>query len=706
MAKRKRSKINNKKTKKVLGQEESGLKRSVLQEILAIVLITIGVFIILAFVGVAGNLGNWVLDAIGFLIGRSVLGVPLALFAVAFMLFAQEKYPLRAYNIVGIISFFICLSTILQATLAPNSALDISTIGSYGGVVGYGVYALVSPVLTRWVLVFIFSMLMVISVIVALNARLKNIIGKLLSPIRKNKSGDDDTENSGFKINNLPIRGHIGKNEPESKPEPEAIVAESDQDWKYPPHSLVEAMTTQGDPGNPKVRSDIIKGVFDSFGYQVVMKNLDIGPTVSQYSLVPPAGVKLSKFKELDHNLALALEADQISIEAPIPGKSLVGVQVPNVTSALVRLRDILESEEVKAEKSKLSFVLGRDVGGKIVLNDLASAPHLLIAGATNSGKSVMIHTLLLSLLYRNSPSELKLILIDPKGGVELRPYDSIPHLLAPPIDEPVQAISALQWASAEVERRQKKMREAGVKNIAEYNKHKGIDKMPYIVIVIDELANLMLDAPKDIERLISRLAAIARASGIHLVLATQRPSVNIVTGTIKANIPTRIALTTTQRVDSQTIIDAPGAEKLLGKGDMILMSPSFIKPLRLQGAFVSHDEVKGVVNFLKAQREPQYNEEVLAQAVRIKGFSSSLPSGDGYDDDELYPRALELIIQQNKASTSLLQLHLKIGYPRAASIMLLLEERGAITPADGAKPRKVLVDSIEQGSGGDSEPE
>ncbi len=401
--------------------------------------------------------------------------------------------------------------------------------------------------------------------------------------------------------------------------------------------------------------------------------------------------------------MALALSAEQVRIEAPIPGKSLVGVEVPNATRSTVRLKDILASDEIKSKKGKLNFVLGRDVNGTIISSDLDIAPHLLIAGSTGTGKSVMINTLLLSLLYRNSPSELKLILVDPKR-VELSLYDEIPHLLCPVVYEPDRAISALKWAVAEMERRLKLLHEHRRKDIGEYNSMKNVDKMPFIVIVIDELADLMQKARKDMDSLIAQIAAMARASGIHLVLATQRPSVDVITGVIKNNVPTRIALTTSSQIDSRTIIETAGAEKLLSKGDMLFYSPAFLKSKRIQGVFVENEEISKVVKFLKDQKEPQYNEEVLAQAVKIKGLASSFGGDDG--DDAEVTEAAEIVIQAGKASASLLQRRMRVGYAKAARLIDMLEEKGVVGPPDGARPRQVLVDSPGELNGGNSETE
>jgi S-DNA-T family DNA segregation ATPase FtsK/SpoIIIE len=709
MAKPKRGRPpkNKKQTKKDNPEQEAGLKHSVIKEILAIILITIAVFIILALVGVAGSLGRWVTDGIKFMVGQSVYVVPIALFGISYMLFAQEKHPLKTHNLVGIISFFICFSTILQALLGPNVSFDMSTVGNYGGAIGWGIYALVSPILTRWVLVFIFAMLTIISVIVSANARLKSIVQKVL-PSRKN-SEDAGEADKGFVINNhsLPIKGTIGGDKPkEEEKEPTGpIVASHDEEWKYPLTSLLEATTTQADPGDVNANSKKIKSVFEDFGYDVDMKGVDVGPTVSQYALKPPTGVNLAKFNSLDKNIALALEAEQVRIEAPIPGKSLVGIEVPNKKNSIIRLKDIIASDEVTSSKSKLNFVIGRDVNGQIFTADLDKAPHMLIAGATGSGKSVMINTLIVSLLYRNSPSELKLIMVDPKR-VELSFYNDIPHLLTPVIHDAPKTISALKWATAEMQRRLTLLSEHKKRDIAEYNKQKGIDKMPYIVIIIDELADLMLVAAKDLDNLIVSIAQMARAVGIHLVLATQRPSVNVITGTIKANVPTRIALYTSSQIDSRTIIDTAGAEKLLGKGDMLFSSPSFVKPKRVQGVYLSDDEVTKVVKYLKAQREPQYNEEVLAQSAKSSGTPGMGGGGMEGEDDELFESAAELVLQNGKASATLFQRRLRVGYPKAARLIDLLEDRGVIGPADGSRPREVLISSMDELNGGNSESE
>jgi S-DNA-T family DNA segregation ATPase FtsK/SpoIIIE len=450
-----------------------------------------------------------------------------------------------------------------------------------------------------------------------------------------------------------------------------------------------------------KANAATIQQTLESFGINVTMAEVNVGPTVTQYTFTPPAGVKLNKITGLDTNLALSLAAHPIRIEAPIPGKSAVGVEIPNKSIAMVRLRGVLETADWKKEEAPLTFALGRDVSGLPMFTDLAKMPHMLIAGATGSGKSGMINSLLTSLLYRSSPNDLKLILVDPKR-VELGLYNDIPHLLTPVIVEPEKCISALKWAVAEMERRYKLLAEVGNRNIVEYNKAHPDEAMPYIVIIIDEMADLMVLAAADVESLIVRLAQMARAIGIHLVLATQRPSVDVITGIIKANIPARLAFSVASQVDSRTILDQMGAEKLLGKGDMLFMSPEFMKPRRIQGAWVEEKEVKAVTDYLKSVREPQYNEEVLAQKVSIGGKSVGGGGGDmGEPDDDMFDEAAEAVFRAGKASASMLQRRLRIGYARAARLLDLLEERGIIGPADGARPRDVLISDLSQIGGG-----
>jgi S-DNA-T family DNA segregation ATPase FtsK/SpoIIIE len=695
---RKRRKTNKAK-KKQQKKDSKVLTRSASREIIGIILIMLAVFLVLGILNFAGALGQWTLYGTKFIIGQAVYLLPVAMLISAYLLFRTNEEENRGYKLnhfIGTVLFFIFLAALIQAVMNPINP-PIAQIGNYGGIVGYALYSVMSPILNRPVSIFILSMLLLVSIIIAANASVREIFARLLGKNKaEGETSEEQPETKDFQINTkLPIKGTIGKGEKEGEDKKtEPIMYSDDKDWKYPSIDLLQATSTQPDPGDAKANAKVIADTFADFGYEVKMDGVDVGPTVAQYTLKPPTGVNLSKIGALDRNLALALEATQVRIEAPIPGKSLVGIEVPNKKGAVVRIKDIFLDKTYESDKSKLAFALGRDVAGDIINYDLSKAPHLLVAGATGTGKSVTINALLMSLLYRNSPSELKLILVDPKR-VEMTLYNDIPHLLAPVITESDKTVSALKWAVAEMERRLKLLSEYSKRDIGEYNQQKDVDRMPYIVIVIDELFDLMMQAGKDVEGLIQRISQMARAVGIHLVLATQRPSVNVITGTIKANVPARIALTTASQVDSRTIIDMGGAEKLLGKGDMLFASPEFIKPKRIQGVFMSNEEVSAVTKFLREQRKPEYNEEVLAQSVNLKGGGGA-GSYDAMDDD-LWEQAAEVVITANKGSSSLLQRRLGVGYARAAKLIDILEQKGVVGPANGSKPREILVSDIGQ---------
>ena len=451
-----------------------------------------------------------------------------------------------------------------------------------------------------------------------------------------------------------------------------------------------------------------IKNTLKEFNIDVEMESANIGPRVTQYTLRPPSGVKLSRIEALESNIALNLAATSLRIEAPIPGKRAVGIEVPNIKSADVRLFSIMNSKEWKNEHDPLSFAVGKDISGEGVVGKLSKMPHLLIAGQTGSGKSVMMNSLLTSLLYRHSPEEMKLILVDPKK-VEMAPYEDIPHLLTPVINEPEKALSALKWAVNEMERRYELLAKEKIREIKSYNKmvitkskensksedEEPLETMPYIVIVIDELSDLMMVASKEVEALIVRLAQKARAVGIHLVLATQRPSVNVVTGLIKANVPSRIAFTVASNVDSRTILDQGGAEKLLGQGDMLFYVNGMSKPKRVQGAWVTDDEVNKICDYLRLQAPPRYNNEVIAQQVQV-GEKGGIVMGDiSGSSDSLFEDAVKAVLN-GRASVTYLQRRLGIGYGRAAKLIDEMEEQGIVGPSNGSKPREVLISNIE----------
>jgi len=469
--------------------------------------------------------------------------------------------------------------------------------------------------------------------------------------------------------------------------------------WEFPPESLLsDGPKEKADRGDIRKNADTIERTLESFGIRANVVEVNPGPAVTQYALKITLGTKVSKITSLSSDLALALAAPtgQVRIEAPIPGRDLVGIEIPNRGLEFVTLKRMLSSELLHHAKSKLTVALGLDVSGKPVVADIGKMPHVLVAGATNSGKSVLMNTLICSILFKTTPKEVRLILIDPKR-VELTGYNGIPHLLTPVIVEQDKILSALHWAINEMENRYKKFAEIGVRNIDGFNEWSGFQALPYIIICIDELAEIMAYAPADVEDSICRLAQMARAVGIHLVVATQRPSVDVITGLIKANIPCRIAFNVTSMVDSRVIIDMPGAEKLLGRGDMLFIPPDQSKPSRIQGTYVSEGEVNKIVDFLKTKNVvAQYTEEVVnTPVISLKKGNISTSGAEG--KDPLFEDALRLICQHDKASASLLQRRLSVGYARAARILDQLEETGIIGPGEGAKPRDVLVKNAEE---------
>lgn len=468
--------------------------------------------------------------------------------------------------------------------------------------------------------------------------------------------------------------------------------------WEYPSIALLsEVPGHKADRGDIKKIASTIEKTLDSFGIETRVSEVNPGPAVTQYAIEIALGTKVSKITSLVNDLALATEAPtgQIRIEAPIPGRNLVGIEIPNRSLEIVTLRTMLSSAVMQKMKSKLTVSLGLDVSGSPVVIDIAKMPHVLVAGTTGSGKSVLINSFISSLLFRASPQEVRLILIDPKR-VEFTGYNGIPHLLTPVIVEPEKILSALKWAMAEMDKRYKLFAERGVRNIDSFNEQAGFQALPYIVIFVDELADLMMFAPVEVEDAIARVAQMARATGIHLVIATQRPSVNVITGLIKANIPCRIAFNVSSMIDSRVIIDSPGAEKLLGRGDMLYIPPDQAKPTRIQGTFVSEKEIKELVGYLKSKNYPvEYTEEVITQPLPLKGGKGSSSGSDGHDGE--VEEAIRVVCQFNTASASFLQRKMSIGYAKAARILDQLEEMGIVGPGEGAKPRDVLVRNAEE---------
>ena len=699
----------------------------------AVFIILIALFLLLGGFGTGGALPQGLFGVADWLFGYAAWLTPVAFVFWGVYKFTSDDRRIPPSKMISMIGLLLFASAWFHAIFATKQ-LDGTVTGGHGGNVGAGVGGVVLAMLDKVpasILLFICSLF---AFFFAFGISPKVLL-RIFTVFKREPSEDREeaadglaglkarAKETGFKMNEgVPVEHH-GAETPKEQPAPRlslrnsaqplttqeshaALTAASDPDWKFPGVNLLDAKQDKADAGNVEGNARIIRETFQHFNIEVEMEGANIGPRVTQFTLKPPTGVKLTKITALENNLALDLAATSIRMEAPIPGKRAVGIEVPNVKSAIVRLSTILQSRDWTEATEPLTFAIGKDIAGKPVVANLAKMPHLLVAGQTGSGKSVMVNDILTSLLYRNSPSDLKLILVDPKT-VELTPYNDIPHLLTPVITEPEKCISALKWAVAEMERRYRTLSEVKKRNIEEYNNLKSEEGMPYIVIVIDELADLMMMAARDVEALIVRIAQKARAVGIHLILATQRPSVDVITGLIKANVPARIAFTTASQIDSRTIIDQMGAEKLLGMGDLLFLTSDMPKPKRVQAAFISDDETVKVTAFIQDQRAPQYNNEVVSQPVQIgKGgvVADMGGAGDSSADDDMFRDAVRVVIENKKASTSLLQRRLRIGYGRAARLIEEMEEQGIIGAADGSRPREVLVSSLDQVFGGEGD--
>lgn len=693
------------------------LKPETRHGITVVVLFTIAVIFLLSLFNLAGPLGEQIDNALMMLVGGLRYLIPVVFIVYGYLLLLPERYQLRASSHIGVVLLFMSGTALLHLTVAQADAVSAITDGKGGGYVGlllsYPLRALVGSIGTGVILVA----LLIIALLVTFNTTLTNIaargnvVGTVYDAIRT------WWFTMRYKLERKRDEEAVSPEEPEEgEPEdgahftatkiPAEVNADATPDtqtklFEEPPvkkvHRKIEMPTSllENHPSKPTQsrideKKELIRKTLETFGIAVTMGDVNVGPTVTQFTLKPAEGVKLSQITTLLNDLSLALAAHPLRIEAPIPGMALVGIEVPNESVAIVNLREIIESDAFKKRKTNLTFALGKDVAGKPWTANLDPMPHLLIAGATNSGKSVMLNSLIVSLLYANSPDDLKFIMIDPKR-VEFTVYNDIPHLLTPVITETQKTVNALRWIVGEMDRRFRVLSNSGKRNIQAYHQEVS-DDMPYIIVVIDELADLMAVAAQEVEGAIIRLAQMARAVGIHLVVATQRPSVNVITGLIKANITARVAFNVASAIDSRTILDIAGAEKLLGKGDMLFVSSDLSKPKRVQGAFLSDQEIARVAGYLKEQGKPDYIADVTEKTPSAGTLVTTDGGYDEFGEDELLAEAKDLILRSGKASASFLQRRLRVGYARAARILDLLEERGIIGPGDGAKPREILI--------------
>ena len=709
-------------------KESIGLNPEIKRGLMVIALFLIAGILILSYLGIGGQAGSMIDYLLGVAFGESRLLAPILLVLIGILIELEQDYPHDVRHFLGFFLLLFGVNGIIHLTRFHDptiGAWKIALTGQAGGLIGFGAGYPLSYLFGFWAALVILGALILASLLLLFNTSLARIInaqkmvllqlgtfGKIIIGVislfikKTPKVADYSAEESTAPAFNFQTRA-LKKEEEDIATA--AAVTETDNKetpaledatstFKYtrglPPLDLLSSMRSKPTSGDIKANLFTIQKTLENFGIVVEMGAVQVGPTVTQYTLKPADGVKLSRLTALQNDLAMALAAHPIRIEAPIPGKSLVGIEVPNQKAALVSLRELLETPEAREQRGNLMVALGKDVSGKPWFGDLSILPHLLIAGATNSGKTVCINAILLSLLLQHTPETLRFILVDPKR-VELPNYNGIPHLLTPVITDVQKTVNALRWTIGEMERRFELLSKAGRRDITSYNKVMD-QKLPYLVFVIDELADLMTASGAEVEAAIIRLSQMARAVGIHLVLATQRPSVDVITGLIKANMPARLAFSVASLMDSRTILDTGGADKLLGRGDCLWKPPELSKPRRLQSAFVGEEETKKVVEFLKGDELPQYNDDITAKQQKTFEFNSAnVPSED---DDPLLDEAKEVLIQAGKGSASLLQRRLKVGYARAARLLDLLEKIGFIGPADGAKPRELLI----KGTSGD----
>lgn len=696
----------------------------VAKEIFAVIYLALSFLILLSIYGRLGRVGSAFHGMLKPVFGFGIHLIPIMFFGVSLSLFFAKKSPFNLAKITGIVLIFTSLLSIFHLSVPQDEILTSAQNGQFGGYIGFVGNFFFRSVLQIGNLgsTIIFVASFIVGVLLTFEFSIVGWLRAAKPEIRIEKrkrfavtddgvievSDEEAAESEDEEINIIKPQAA-----PEKSPSATNDVTDEEEvpvnlanqpvkakkpviEWEFPPLDLLENPLAADavDDEFLKRSAEMIRAKLEQFGINVAMSDVHVGPTVIQYTLKPHEGVKLSKITALKNDLALALAARAIRIEAPIPGKALVGIEVPNEQRTIVRLREILESDEWQKGDSKLKLPLGRAVNGKPMTVDLAAMPHILVAGATGSGKSVGMNSFLLALLYQNSPQDLKLIMIDPKR-VELNTYNNIPHLLTPVIADLEKAAIALKWAVAEMNRRYIILADTGHRNISDFNGDpKMEEKMPKIVIVVDELADLMMAAGKEVEAYICRIAQMARAVGMHLLIATQRPSVDVITGLIKANIPARVAYAVTSGVDSRTILDSIGAEDLLGQGDMLFISGQMSKPVRIQGVYVSSKEIEKITNRVKLTMEPEYDERITSREVAKQNVQGvpAMKGASAAGNDPMYDRAIAVIMESRKASASLLQRRLEIGYARAARILDEMEANGVIGPVRGAKPREIFA--------------
>ncbi len=721
------AKKTSKKTLQVMG----ALREETRHWVLSILFFVLAIFFILASFGMAGVVGTTIFKWFELLFGVGYFILPLLLLLLTLSFLKNKRPDFVATTTIGALIFF----------LSGLGTMSILAGEELGGFIGKIISKPLLALFDFWIsLVFLLALFIVsLSIIFDAKPTTESLSWFKKFKIKKEKVEEEaeevdeeeyeDEEEEEDEEETEEVEEKTGKmsklkNALSIKNKKDEIIEELSADYmgssKYSPPPLSLLASDKGKPGvgDIKANANIIKRTLQNFGVNVEMDEISIGPSITRYALKPAEGVKLSRIVGLQNDLSLALAAHPIRIEAPIPGKSLVGIEIPNSTKTTVGFGTLLSSPEYQNSPKPLLLSLGKGISGKALFADLAKMPHLLIAGATGAGKSVTIHTIINSLLFKNPPENMRFLMIDPKR-VELTLYNKIPHLLSPVITDAKKAIVALKWAAREMDRRYDILEAESLQNISSYHKNvvepaiavreknKGKkdddeefdmpERMPYIVIIIDELADIMTSYPRELESAIVRLAQMSRAVGIHLILSTQRPSVNIITGLIKANIPARVALQVASQIDSRTILDAGGAEKLLGAGDMLYMSGEMSKPTRLQSAFISESEVKKIVKYLTNEYEDAIPDEVVFSDNEGKNsiFEATL---EDEEEDELYEQARELVVEKKTASTSYLQRKLRVGYARAARLIDILEERGVVGPANGSKAREVYEENEEEG--------